>query len=202
MDEIYAFKCGECGELFEATGKGNYELQIHCRDEHQSTPKMLHCAVVNTRTGDVIHYGTGPTVIRMLQRQGILPGGPEPEPPDIEDPDDLRPAAKTEKPKREAPLSRKEKAALAMQEQTGRTVMRDIVIPRQVEFVFYEAQGIWPDLYPDDSKESLGRFVRDFVVAAAIYMDMNTGQRMAKEMAEAFVASIREDEDEAEEEGA
>ncbi len=201
MDEIYAFKCGECGELFEPTGKGNYDLQMHCRDMHQSTPKMLNCCIVNTRTGDVVHYGTGPQVIRMLQRQGILPGGPEPEPPDEEEPYEPRPAAeKPEKPKREAPLSRKEKAALAMQEQTGRTVMRDIVIPRQVEFVFYEAQGIWPDLYPDDSKESLGRFVRDFVVAAAIYMDMNAGQRMAKEMAEAFVASLHEYE--AEEEGA
>jgi hypothetical protein len=177
-----AWRCAICGEIFEPSGRGMNQLKLHASDAHALNPGVASDGIVDLETGEVLQGGWGPQVLRAAARRGWTLDSSKgyTEPGKLPEPDGFKPAGGR---KAVGPLSRKEKAALALAEQTGRTIMRDVVISRQVEHVFYEAQGLWPELYGGNSVEEFSRFLTEFVVGYAIMSGMPFGRLLAQEMA-------------------
>lgn len=181
--DSYRWICNECEEEFEPSTKGHSMIGRHVMAVHDMKPKDSVRGLIDTRTGDVLWAGWGPRVQQACGTRGYLIDWPT-EPEEAEE--ELPPPSPRIKVK-EPPLTRREKQLLTIAEQTGVTKMRDVVIPRSVEILFLEAQGLWPENYGDNSKDSMSRFIEDFVVGYAIMQGMYGGRIIAQEVANRIV---------------
>ena len=179
MDTKYVWVCSECGEQFEGSGPGMYVAWKHGREEHGLKPGQCISGVMDRDTHDMVMEGTGTGVLIKGRKLGFLLDNPDKHSVEIdaeEDPDDApknaKPAAK------ERPLTPRERLELSKNEKqaqlAGRVVMKDIALDNTSFFLFYEAQALWPERYPDDSPAAMSVFIRDCVIFFAMKAKMNT----------------------------
>lgn len=175
-DWPYAWRCGECASLYEATGSAHWWLvNRHAKQDHLMAAKECVDGIIDTRTQEIVLEGCGTAVYQKACRDGYIKGFADKETQEKEEETAVDRSVRLEEDR--AP-TRREMAELRKLElksqQTGRIVMKDIVIDRAVLLAFYEAQSIWPDLYPDSSEVSLSAFIRDAVMAFGVMADMFT----------------------------
>lgn len=195
----YGWYCAECDKIFDGDGKGHNEIRRHVEAMHDIKVAQAVTGLVDRATGDVVVTGWGPRVLDKARRLGFITDKPSSDTKDEleeEDHTDHPPtlsakiaaeeAKEKEKSASSRSLTKREKDLLKIADQQGRTVTRDIIIPRPVELLFTEAQGWWPELY-GQSKDQMSQFIEDFVVGYAIMIGLNTGQRMAEEVAQRFI---------------
>ncbi len=171
----YAYHCAECGENFPPNGKGHSAAGKHAKEEHETdNPGEVIEGLIDTRTGEVLYAGWGSSKLTAARNRGLLD--------DTEEKAAEKAASMTDAAsKKPGKLTMKEKAALAVQEQTGRTIMKDLVIPRMVELAFGEAQILWPDQYGGGSKEQFSAYIEEMVAVANIYLETEVGNVIIKE---------------------
>ena len=143
---------------------------------------------VNTETDDVIQFGWSPTIAAKLARGGYIhTHRKEREESGMYDGMDAKERKRAELEALPKLTAKQREQASAYIQQTGRTTMKDVIIGRPVELLFYEAQGIWPHLYGNGTADQFSNFITEMVLAGAIAADMKIGQMIAQE----FVVNIK-----------
>jgi len=175
----YHWRCGECNALYEPTGPGMRALWDHCRAEHGMGAKEAGCDFV-TSDGEVIHPTSGPSVLKMLIRQGYIT---------TDSPDD----------KRTPPLptvgAKKTGGIMSASRQTGRVVVTDVEIRSPVLLLFQEAIGLWPERYAPGTTDQLADFIEEMVTVAALAVEMRVAEDLASGLVKHLVAMEEEEED-------
>ena len=179
MDTPYVWRCSECGDDFEGSGPGHSAFMKHAQEDHGMKPAQCAGGVVDVHTDEVVLPGCGTQVLMKGRKLGFITENPNSRAIDVgsyDDPDDA-PKGK-EKPAKEKPLTPREKLELGRLDKqakmTGVVVLSNVKLGSVPYFLFYEAQALWPNRYPDDSAESMTRFVEDCVVFFAMKAKMNT----------------------------
>ncbi len=176
--------CGECGVTFPGTSVGMMQLKDHCMSSHQKKPGECSLGVA-TPSGDMLISGWGAGVLQKAWREGKLEAPEEwtekqrvrkerKENPPQEEQDDLDPTPNIIDIKSKKPVKRS-------QGQVARIVMRDVDLDPALYPIFYEAQSIWPELYPDSSSPSMADFIRDFVICTATFLEMSAFNQTLKQ---------------------
>lgn len=180
----YVWRCTQCFAEFEPTGAGGNDCAKHVREEH-SVPAKEGVIFIDTKTDEVIQFGWSPTIAAKLARGGfIFTKRKEREESGMDD----EFADKKERKRAELDAlpkltAKQREQASAFIQQTGRTTMKDVIIGRPVEILFYESQGIWPHLYGSGTTEQFSNFITEMVIAGAIAAGMNLGHIIAQEVA-------------------
>ncbi len=212
----YGWYCAECDKIYDGDGKGHNEIRRHVEAMHDTKVSQAVTGLVDRATGEVVVTGWGPRVLDKARRLGFITDKPSSDmkeaselgeeedhtdhPPTLSAKVAAEEAREKEKIVSSRALTKREKDMLKIADQQGRTVTRDIIIPRTVELLFLEAQGWWPELY-GHSKDQMSQFIEDFVAGYAIMIGLNAGQRMAEELAQRFLDQHKAQEGEVIEDG-
>ncbi len=191
------WRCGLCSELFEPTGHGHNLIREHLFEDHDAaTPKGNVVGLV-AEGGEILLPGWGVQVLQAARRRGYIAEAPAKQKARVlESPEEAAGFATEAKP--EAPLpkltTRQRKLAQAYVDQTGRTVLKDVIIQRPVEILFYEAQGVWPHLYGAGTSEQFSNFIAEMVICGSIASGMQLGAMIASEVANKLKGVEEDDE--------
>lgn len=184
-DWPYVWRCAECAETFPGTGSGHWHIMNHAKTVHGLKPGECVDGLLDERSGEIVKEGCGTAVLQYCQRQGWIQGA-EPEDTMAEEPDefdvpDVMPprVIRSDRGPTKRQMAELRRLELKAQ-QTGRVVLKDVSIDPAILMVFYEAQAMWPELYPDSSELYLGKFLRDAVIGFAVVADMLTVTRVVQ----------------------
>ncbi len=64
--------CSECSAVFEPTGTGYNDINLHVRNEHDSLPSILVKGVVDLDTGQLLVKGWSPKVLTEARAKGFV----------------------------------------------------------------------------------------------------------------------------------
>ena len=167
MDCVW--RCKVCGQAEPGTSVGMRNIRDHVMGEHETNPSKDVVGVYDLDAEDFVWDGWGPPILKKGYKEGWFVKEEEPQP----EPNKNKNSQDDGKVVEFVEVKAKGKAKRPSG-QTARVVLPQVDLDPSIQPIFYEAQLLWPELYPDNSAQSLSLLIRDFVNAHAITCQMPT----------------------------